>query len=406
MNTPRKTDGIDLGEIFRKYGPAYRDAHKLPLKSLKVMSAIESCRTEELGGHVYQCDNCGDEKIAYNSCRNRHCPKCQSMAKEKWLSARKEELLPVPYFHAVLTIPNTLNPVALVNQKIVYNILFRAGKETFLELGRDPNHLGAEIGFIAVLHTWNQTLLDHPHLHCIIPCGGLTEDGKQWLLPKKHRKGKNFFVHVNVISDLFKKKFLSYFDTAYKAGELKFVGKTEYLTGKQAYKKFKDDLYKTTWISYCKKPFGGPEQVLEYLGRYTHRVAISNHRIVKVEDGKVTFSYRDSKDDNKKKHMTLEVTEFIRRFLLHVLPQRFVKIRYYGLLNNRMKKENLKLCRKILEVPESQHKREPKAGSWEEIILRLTGVDPTICTNCGKGKMVRRRIVRRPSYRLLVLEKT
>ncbi|MCP4251938.1 MAG: transposase [Candidatus Scalindua sp.] len=169
MNAPRKTEGIDLGEIFRKYGPAYRDANRLPLKSLKAMSAIESCRTEELGGHVYQCDNCGDEKIAYNSCRNRHCPKCQSMAKEKWLSARKEELLPVPYFHAVLTIPNTLNPVALVNQKIVYNILFKAGKETFLELGRDPKHLGAEIGFIAVLHTWSQTLLDHPHLHCIIP---------------------------------------------------------------------------------------------------------------------------------------------------------------------------------------------------------------------------------------------
>jgi hypothetical protein len=323
------------------------------------------------------------------------------MAKEKWLSARKEELLPVPYFHAVLTIPDTLNPVALVNQKIVYNILFRAGKETFLELGRDPKHLGAEIGFIAVLHTWNQTLLDHPHLHCIIPCGGLTKDGKQWLLPKKHRKGKDFFVHVNVISDLFKKKFLSYFDTAYKAGELKFVGKTEYLSDKQAYKKFKDDLYKTTWVSYCKKPFGGPEQVLEYLGRYTHRVAISNHRIVNVEDDKVTFSYRDSKDDNKKKHMTLKVSEFIRRFLLHVLPQRFVKIRYYGLLNNRMKKENLKLCRKILDVPESQNKQDPKAESWEELILRLTGVDPTICTNCGKGKMVRRRIVRRPSYRLL-----
>ncbi|MFV1976806.1 MAG: IS91 family transposase [Candidatus Scalindua sp.] len=401
MNTPRRTDGIDLGEIFRKYGPAYRDSHKLPLKSLKAMSAIENCRTEELGGHVYQCDNCGDEKIAYNSCRNRHCPKCQSMAKEKWLSARKEELLPVPYFHAVLTIPDTLNPVALVNQKIIYNILFRAGKETFLELGRDPKHLGAEIGFIAVLHTWGQILLDHPHLHCIIPCGGLTEDGKQWLLPKKHRRGKDFFVHVNVISDLFKKKFLSYFDTAYKAGELKFVGKTEYLNDKQAYKKFKNELYKSTWVSYCKKPFGGPEKVLEYLGRYTHRVAISNHRIVKVENDKVTFTYRDYKDDNKKKHMTLEVFEFIRRFLLHVLPQRFVKIRYYGLLNNRMKKENLKLCRKILDVPESQNKQKPKTEGWEELLLRLTGVDPAICSNCGKGKMVRRRIVRHPSYRLL-----
>ncbi len=401
MKTPRKPDGVDLGEIFRKYGPAYRDVHKLPLKSLKVMSAIEKCRTEKLGGHVYQCDNCGDEKIAYNSCRNRHCPKCQSMAKERWLSARKEELLPVPYFHAVLTIPDTLNPVALVNQKNVYNILFRAGKETFLELGKDPKHLGAEIGFIAVLHTWNQTLLDHPHLHCIIPCGGLTEDGNRWILPKKHRKGKDFFVHVNVISDLFKKKFLSYFDTACKAGELKFVGKTEYLSDKQAYRKFKNDLYKTTWVSYCKKPFGGPEQVLEYLGRYTHRVAISCNRIVKVEDDNVTFSYRDSRDDNKKKQMTLEVFEFIRRFLLHVLPQRFVKIRYYGLLNNRMKKENLKLCRKILDVQESQDKQEPEAESWEELILRLTGVDPTICTNCGEGRMVRRIIIRRPSYRML-----
>ena len=402
MNTPRKADGIDLGEIFREYGPAYRATHKLPLKSLKVMSAIEQCRTEALGGHVYQCDNCAEEKIAYNSCRNRHCPKCQNMAKERWLSARKEELLPVPYFHAVLTIPDTLNPVALVNQRTVYDILFLAGKETFLELGKDPKHLGAKIGLIAVLHTWSQTLLDHPHLHCIIPFGGLTEDGKQWLFPKKYREGKEFFVHVNVISDLFKKKFLSYFDTAYKKGELGFIGKTAYLNDKPAYKRFKDNLYKTTWVSYCKKPFGGSSKVLEYLGRYTHRVAISNHRIVKVENDEVTFSYRDSKDDNKKKHMTLKVFEFIRRFLLHVLPQRYIKMRYFGLLNNRKKKENLKLCRKILDVPESQNKQEPKAESWEELLLRLTGVDPTICPNCGKGKMVRRRRLRRLSYRLRV----
>lgn len=394
MNTPRRTDGIDLGEIFRKYGPAYRDAYNLPLKSLKVMSAIEKCRTEELGGHVYQCDDCGHEKIAYNSCRNRHCPKCQSMAKEKWLSARKKELLPVPYLHAVLTIPDTLNPVALVNQAVIYDILFRAGKETLLELGRDPKHLGAEIGFIVVLHTWSQVLLDHPHLHCIIPCGGLTEDGKQWLFPKKYRKGKEFFVHVNLISDLFKKKFLSYFDAAYKAGELKFVGKTAYLNDRQAYKRFKDDLYKTTWVSYCKKPFGGPEQVLEYLGRYTHRVAISNHRIVNVENDEVTISYRDSKDDNKTKYMPLEVFEFIRRFLLHVLPPRYVKIRYYGLLNNRKKKEKLKLCREALGVPASQNNEESRTESWEEMLLRLTGVDPTICPNCGKGRMVRRRILR------------
>ncbi len=402
MNAPRKTDGKDLGEIFREHGPGYRATHKLPLKSLKVMSSIEQCRTEALGGHVYQCDNCAGEKIAYNSCRNRHCPKCQNMAKERWLSARKEELLPVPYFHAVLTIPDTLNPVALVNQKIIYDILFRAGKETFLELGRDPKHLGAEIGLIAVLHTWSQTLLDHPHLHCIIPCGGLTENGKQWLFPKKYRKGKEFFVHVNVISDLFKKKFLSYFDTAYKKEELEFIGKTAYLKDKSAYRKFKDNLYKTTWVSYCKNPFGGPENVLEYLGRYTHRVAISNHRILKAENNKITFSYRDSKDDNKKKHMTLEASEFIRRFLLHVLPPRYIKMRYCGLLNNRKKKENLKLCRKILDVPESQNKQEPKRESWEELLLRLTGVDPTLCPNCGNGKMVRRRKLQRLTYRLRV----
>ncbi len=390
MTVSCRSNKIEVGDIFRQYGAAYRKSRKLPLQSLKAMSAIESCRTAALGGHVDECDNCGHLRNSYNSCRNRHCPKCQSLAKERWLDARKKELLPVSYLHGVLTIPYELNPITLINQKEIYDILFKSGTETLRELGFDPKHLGAEIGVIAILHTWGQNLMDHPHLHCIVPCGGLSEDGKMWLLPKKSTRKKKFFVHVNIISDLFKNKFLYYFKGLYFSKKLKFIGKVKNLSRRQEFEKLCDKFFKKKWITYIKKPFGGPEQVIDYLGRYTHRVAISNERIIKLENNRVTFRYRDYRGGNKNKLMTLEVFEFIRRFLLHILPYKYFKIRYYGLFSNRNRKKKIKICKEILGLIETDRKEQSHKESWEELLFRLTGKDPRVCPCCGKGKMVRK----------------
>lgn len=393
MERSPRSSGIEVGDIFRQYGPAFRDAHKLRPQVLKVMRAIERCRTDALGGHLEVCDSCGFMRPAYNSCRNRHCPKCQASVKAKWLSARQQDLLPVTYFHIVFTLPDWLNPVALVNQALIYNILFKAGSETLLELGKDPQHIGAEIGLIAILHTWGQNMMDHPHLHCIVPGGGLSEDGKRWVFPKKSTDEKDFFIHVNVISDLFKKKFLHYLKKAYDNGELKFVGQTESLGKKEAFQSLLDQLYKLKWVSYCKQPFGGPRQVLAYLGGYTHRVAISNYRIQKLEDGKVTFTWRDYRDNAKEKLMTLDAFEFIRRFLLHVLPPNFYKIRHYGILSNRCKKLKLKRCRELLCV--CLHKQDDllSTQSWEAWLFERTSVDPQLCPRCLKGRMVVKRVI-------------
>jgi len=286
-------NGVELSDIIREFGPSYRKAKKLPLHFLKVMNAIEKCRTSYLGGHVDECDSCGFIKISYNSCRNRHCPKCQSLAKEEWLIKRKQELLKVTYFHVVFTIPDILNPLALVNQKIIYGILFKAAAETLITLSKDRKHLGADIGLIAILHTWGQNLSDHPHLHCVVPGGGISEDESKWIYPKKSKKHKKFFIHVNIISDLFKKKFLFYLKRSYQNGLLKFEGRIKSLAEKKDFKILLDQLYTKRWVSYCKRPFGGPEQVLEYLGRYTHRVAISNNRIQRIENGRVFFTWKD-----------------------------------------------------------------------------------------------------------------
>ncbi len=388
MKNPPELNKVEVGDIFRQYGQAYRDSHKLPLVILKAMSSIEACRTAALGGHVDECDSCKHTRISYNSCRNRHCPKCQSLAKERWLQARKDELLPVNYFHAVLTIPSELNPLTLINQKELYDILFKSGRETLRELGNDPKHLGAEIGTIAILHTWGQNLMEHPHLHCIVPCGGLSKDGKSWLFPRKASKKKPFFVHVNIISELFKKKFLDYLIKSYKTGKLKFAGKITHLGQNTEFKKLCDNLYDKKWITYIKRPFGGPEQVLEYLGRYTHRVAISNERILKLENGKVIFRYRDYRDGNKTKLLKLEVFEFIRRFLLHILPNNYYKIRYSGIFSNRNRTKKIKICKELLGI--TKEKEEPeKPQSWEDLLFKLTGEDPRICPSCKKGRMVR-----------------
>ncbi len=371
---------LELADIFRQYGVAYREAHKLPVRHLRVMRAIEICRTAELGGHVCECDTCGALDISYNSCRNRHCPKCQSLDTERWLEARKKDLLPISYFHVVFTIPEQLRPIALRNQRILYQILFKAVAETLKQLGSDPTHIGAQIGFIAALHTWSQTLIDHPHIHCIVTGGGLSMDGTRWISSKK-----NFFIPFEVLSLVFRGKFLSYFKKVYEEGKLKFPGTISELKGKAAFSKMLNELYSKSWVVDCKETFKSPEKVVDYLGRYIHRVAISNDRIVNLEDDKVTFSYRDSADINRKKYMELDAFEFIRRFLLHVLPNNFVKIRHYGVLSTRNRKTKLLKCKELLGVPTGGEEEEQ---SWQELVFKLTGVDPMLCPHCSRGKFI------------------
>ena len=357
----------------------------MPLRHLRAMRAIEICRTAELGGHLDQCDHCGTVRISYNSCRNRHCPKCQGLEKERWLEAREKDLLPAPYFHVVFTLPEGLRPLALRNQKVIYSLLFKAVSETLTELARDSNHLGAEIGFMAILHTWSQTLIDHPHLHCLVTGGGLSLDGSRWL-----RSKKGFFLPVKVLSCLFRGKFLDGLKRVHEAGELRFPGQIEELKEASAFKRLLTNLYRQEWVVYCKPPLKRPEKVMDYLGRYTHRVALSNDRLVKLEGNEVTFRWRDSADNDKIKLLTLEASEFIRRFLLHVLPEQFVKIRYYGLLSHRSRKGKLLRCKKLLGVSTSEESKEGPKESWQDLLTRITGMDPRICPYCRKGKMIQK----------------
>ena len=376
---------LEVADIFRLYGSAYRESRgqQMPVRHLRAMRAIEICRTAELGGHVDECDHCGLLRVSYNSCRNRHCPKCQCLDKERWVDARKEELLPIGYFHPVFTLPEGLRPLALRNQAVVYSILFKAAPETLKGLTEDPKYLGAEVGFIAVLHTWTQTLMDHPHLHCIVTGGGLSPDGKRWIPCKG-----DFFLPLKVLSRLFRGKFLAHLKKAYEKGKLVFPGKIAPLKEKAAFNRLLKALYKQEWVVYCKPPFGSAEMVMDYLGRYTHRVAISNERLVKLENDRVTFRYRDRNDNDTVKLMTLHASEFIRRFLLHVLPDGFVKIRHYGILSNRNRKSKLARCMRLLRVRYPDHNREKPREPWEDLLERITGVDPRICPYCGKGKMV------------------
>ena len=390
MTPQKRRNGLEVAEVFRKYGPAYRAANNLSLQQLKAMSAIAACRTRALGGHLAECDSCGAEVPAYNSCRNRFCPKCNWLTKEKWLVNRKKELLPVSYFHVVLTISDLLNPLARYNEKTIYDILFRAGSETLLTLAKDTKHLGADIGFMAILHTWGSNLIDHPHLHCVVPCGGLSEDEMEWFWPKKSKKRKKFFVHVEVISDLFKKKFLHYLNAAYKEGELKLAGQVAHLQKPVAFKKLKNELYSKKWVTFCKRPFGGPEQILEYLSRYTHRVAISNQRLIKVENGRVYFKWKNYHKGGKLEETSLEVFEFIRRFLLHVLPKGYFKIRYYGILASR-NRHKLWTAQEILGMAVRENEQPPEdKKNFEEWFFELTGIEPGNCPYCKKGRLVRK----------------
>jgi predicted Zn-ribbon and HTH transcriptional regulator len=343
---------LEVADIFRGHGPAWRQANAghVSLGQLKVMAAIENCRTAALGGHVARCenDNCGYTLIAYNSCRNRHCPKCQSAAAREWLAAREAELLPVPYFHVVFSLPARIADIAYHNKAVIYDILFKAAAEAVITIAADPKHLGARIGVLSVLHTWGSALTHHPHVHMIVPGGGISLDGTRWVACRP-----NFFLSVRVLSRLFRRLVLEKLDAAHRAGELQFFGKHTPLTNAQAFVAYLAPLRNSEWVVYSKRPFGGPEEVLRYLARYTHRVAISNRRLISLDDRGVTFKWKDYRIEGPERYkvMTLDTHEFIRRFLMHVLPQGFHRIRYYGLLTSQTRAKNIARARELLAVP-------------------------------------------------------
>jgi hypothetical protein len=341
-----REDRLEIADVFRQHGEEFLNqwGDSLSPQQRKALRDIGACRTTVLGGHVEECDHCARRVIAYNSCRNRHCPKCQSSARDEWLAERAKELLPVPYCHVVFTLPQQLAPLALQNQRVCYGLLFRAVSETLQEIAADPRHLGAKIGFLAVLHTWSQTLLHHPHVHCVVPAGGLSLDRIRWIACRS-----NFFLSVRVLSRLFRGKFLAFLRQAFAKGQLKFFGDLAELAEPVRFHAWLQKSKKTEWVVYAKPPFGGPEAVLKYLARYTHRVAISNSRLLALDNGRVTFRYRDSKTSNQMKSMTLDAVEFIRRFLLHILPSGFMKIRHFGFLANRNRASALVLCRDLLK---------------------------------------------------------
>jgi predicted Zn-ribbon and HTH transcriptional regulator len=338
---------LEVADIIRAAGNSFieRNQSHLAWPHLKVLRAIRDCRTAALGGHLDQCSRCGYQAISYNSCRNRHCPKCQTSAREEWLARRSEDLLPVPYFHVVFTLPHELSPLALQNKKALYGLLFRASAETLLEVASNPSHLGADIGFLSVLHTWGQNLQHHPHVHCVIPAGGISPDRSLWITPPSR-----FFLPVRVLSKVFRGKFANGLKRLFRAGKLTFHGSLRNLIDPQLFRHFVRGLFRNDWVVYAKRPFGGPGHVLHYLARYTHRVAISNHRLVAFEDGMVTFRWKDYSRGDKKCKMTVSSDEFLRRFLLHLLPSGFVRIRHFGLLANRSRKKLIPLCRQLLAL--------------------------------------------------------
>ncbi len=371
---------VELADLVRAHGAAYRQTHPLPRGQHRALRAIAACRTAALGGHTKTCDRCGVTRVAYNSCRNRHCPKCQTLAKERWLAARRAELLPVEYFHVVFTLPHHLNPLAQGNPRVLYGLLFRAARETLAAFGADLRHLGSEVGGLAILHTWGQTLEQHLHLHCVVPGGALARDGTRWRPAKR-----GFLFPVRALAQVFRGKYLAGLRRMLDRGELRFAGSVAGLADPTALRQFLTTLRGSDWVVYAKPPFGGPEQVLEYLGRYTHRVALSNDRLVSVDDGQVRFRWRDYAHGNRVKTMTLSADEFLHRFLLHVLPAGFVRIRHFGFLANRGRTGKLARCRTLLgaEPPPAPVAPEPVAV----LLHRLTGVDIELCPVCRAGRL-------------------
>ena len=372
MNPPP----FEVADIVRAAGKGFleKNRSRLTWQHLRVLRAVERCRTAALGGHLDQCSRCGHQAISYNSCRNRHCAKCQTNARDQWLRARQTELLDVPYVHVVFTLPHELSQLALANKRILYDLLFRASAATLLEIAADPKHLGADIGFISVLHTWGQNVLHHPHAHCVIPAGGLSLDHQHWV----HSRYA-FFLPVKVLSRVFRGKFTAGLKRAFRKRQLAFPGSLQPLAQERAFRSFLRSLFCQEWFVYAKPPFGGPQHVLHYLARYTHRVAISNHRLVAFADGQVTFRWKDYAHGSKQKLMTITAEEFLRRFLLHVLPHGFVRIRFFGFLANRRRKALLPVCQQLLRMPAPScpDAAQPKASSaalWQ-------------CPRCG-GSML------------------
>jgi hypothetical protein len=378
---------LEVADLVRAAGDAFleRNRHWLRWKHIKVLLAIRRCRTAALGGHLDECTRCGHRApISYNSCRDRHCPKCQTAARDRWIAARRRELLPTRYLHVVFTLPHRLAPLVLQNKKVLYGLLFRTSAETLLEVARDPKHLGAEIGFFSVLHTWSQQLNIHPHVHCVVPAGGLSPDHTRWVRSRDH-----YFLPKKVLRKVFRGKFVDALEQAFQNGQLRFEGDLKLLAQPKIFTAWLRPLYRQNWVVYLKRPFGGPEYVLHYLGRYTHRVAISNHRLVALTDGQVTFRWRDSAHHNEQKLLSLSLNEFLCRFLLHILPQGFVRIRNFGFLANRKRATLLPLCFQLLgseQQPQAeQHAtstqdcpdlwRCPKCGGPMKVIERLTAAE-------------------------------
>jgi hypothetical protein len=378
MNRPP----LEVADLIRTAGAAFleRNRHWLSWKHVKVMLAIARCRTAALGGHLDECTRCGHRAISYNSCRNRHCPKCQTAARERWIAARQRELLPTRYVHVVFTLPRELAPLALQNKKVLYDLLFRASAETLLEVARDPRHLGAEIGFFSVLHTWNQKLGLHPHVHCVIPAGGLSLDHTHWV--KSHYR---FFLPSKVLSRVFRGKFVAALQQALRDHQLVFHGNLTLLAQPKPFAAWLRPLFRKDWVVYAKPPFGGPQYVLQYLGRYTHRVAISNHRLVSCADQKVTLRWRDSAHHNEQKLLTLSLDEFLRCFLLHLLPKGFVRIRNFGFLANRRRAVSLPLCFQLLSSRSaSQTSQDSSTADGAEDLWR--------CPQCAGPMVVLERL--------------
>jgi hypothetical protein len=374
---------LEMADIIRAAGQGFleRNRSRLITAHFRVLRAILRCRTAALGGHRDRCLDCDRRKLSYNSCRNRHCPKCQANARNRWLAARCQELLPVRYIHVVFTLPRQLRALVAQNKRLLYHLLFRASSQTLLEVARNPQHLGAEIGFFSVLHTWNQKLEAHPHVHCIVPSGGLSLDHQRWIHPRYP-----FFLPIGVVRKVFRGKFVAALKRAHARGELEFHGQLQFLAHPKTFAAWLRPLFRQKWVVYAKPPFGGPEHALRYLGAYTHRVAISNHRLIEFADGQVTFRWRDSAHKNKKRKMRLATDEFLRRFLLHTLPRGFVRIRFFGFLANRHRARLLPLCRQRLGAqpvaPTLRTTAQPACG-WRcphcggpmVVIERLTAAD-------------------------------
>ena len=382
---PAARPALTLGAVVRRYGDAYHEAHSLCGVQEKALRAIARCRTAALGGHVSRCDHCGAELIQYNSCRNRHCPTCQTVARLRWVEAREAELLPVPYFHVVFTLPHDLNPLAQGNPRALYNLLFQTASATLKTFATDPKHLGAVPGITLVLHTWSQKLGQHIHIHGIVTGGGLSQDGQHWIGCKRNPHAKKVFLFpVKALSKVFRGKYISGLRKLYEAGDLDFAGSTTTFESPTGFSCFLDQLYAKPWVVYAKHPFAGPKQVIRYLGRYTHRVAIGNQRLLSIDNNQVSFRYKDYADQGRQKTLVLSDEEFLRRFLLHILPYAFMRLRHYGLLANRYRKQKLSRCRELLHQPDPPTREKEDA---KQLLQRLTGIDISVCPTCNRGHL-------------------